>query len=127
MRSLRPREQVVRRMIRLLADGGEALEEPTERVAARLDVGRSTLYGSLRRDGLPGVAHWQILFRLLDAAQVMERGASCPDAAFRANLADDRSLRAALQTHFALTVGEIRRHTGWQWLVDRWIERYVDG
>jgi methylphosphotriester-DNA--protein-cysteine methyltransferase len=110
-------------MIRLFAAGGAALLEPSERVAQNLNVSRSKLYRSLKANRLPGIGRWQMLFRLMQAAEVLSQGGSSEDAAFRASLADDRSLRRAFVTHLALTLAGVRGQSNWKRLVDRWIER----
>lgn len=123
IRRLRPRDPVARKMIRLLAAGGDMLLATSGEVAKRLEVGRSTLYRTLENDSLPGVAHWQMFFRLLGAAKVLQQGGTAADAAFRAGLSDVAGLRKASARHLGLSTSELRGLTRWTSVADYWVQR----
>ena len=117
---------VVSSLINLLASSRESLTWPVETVARSLDVGKTKLYRILHDEGLPTVARWQMLFRLLEACALLQRGASAEDAAYWAQLADERSLRRALDRHLGTVVTEVRATEGWRWVVDRWLSIHLE-
>lgn len=108
-------------LIDLLVSDRESLTWPVERVARRLGVGKTRVYGVLRREGVPTVARWQMLFRLLEGCALLQRGASTEDAAYWTQLANGRSLRRAMHRHLGATVADVRAAEGWRWVVDRWM------
>lgn len=112
--------------IRRLAIEKRLVTCDVETVAESLGSSKSALYDALTREGLPGIACWQMLFRLMDAAELIHGGASAQDAAYQARFADSRSLRRALHHYFGTSLTQIRAGQGWQWLVDCWIGRHQD-
>lgn len=112
-------------LIRLFASDARSLKWKVKVVAEHLGIGKSALYEALNRDGLPGVSHLQMLFRLVAAARLIQRGASTADAAYCAGLTEARSLRRALRRHLDVSVVEVRDKPNYRWMVERWIERHV--
>ena len=112
---------LIHSFIALLASNRESLTWPVEEVARSLGVGKTQLYGVLHDEGVPPVGRWQMLFRLLEGCALLQRGALVEDAAYWAQLADDRSLRRALAGHLGTHVAEVRATEGWRWVVDRWM------
>jgi len=117
-------EPIVHSLLDLLASNSDSLTWSVARVAQAVGVSKSTLYDALNREGAPTVSRWQMLFRLLEACALLQRGASSNDAAYLVHLADERSLRRGLDHYLATTLAEVRRTKGWRWLVDRWINQY---
>jgi hypothetical protein len=112
---------MIHSLIELLASNPESLTWPVEKVARSLGVGKTTLYGVLHDEGVPPVARWQMLFRLLEGCALLQKGALTEDAAYWAQLADGRSLRRALCRHLSTDVAQVRATEGWRWVVDRWM------
>lgn len=112
-----------RASIRLLTSNTAPLTWDVEKIARRLGITTSTLYRALKSDGLPTVSRWQMLFRLLHAAVLLQQGVSTDDDAFMVRMADSRSLRRALADHFGTSVTVTRSTEGWRWLIQRWIDK----
>lgn len=110
-----------RALVDLLVSNRESLTWPVRQVARSLGVGKTTAYDILRQEGVPTIARWQMLFRLLEGCALLQRGASTEDAAYWAQLADGSSLRRALHHHLGTTVPQVRGTGGWRWLVDQWL------
>jgi general secretion pathway protein G len=111
-------------LINLLAHDSQARNLDVDELARRLHVSRSTLYNRTAKAGLPSPERCQALYRLLPAVTLLQRGASADRAATQAALSDSRALRQALRSCFGMTIKQVRTHTHWDWLLDRWLKAH---
>jgi DNA-binding phage protein len=105
------------RLITLLETNKRMRTASTAIVARRLGVGRTTLYASLTRAGLPPVDELQVLFRLVQAVVHIQRGEALESVASRTGYSEARSLRRSLRIRAGARVRELREGTSWRTVV----------
>lgn len=92
----------------------------------RLNTSRRSLGRNLSRAGLPRPSHWLQFSRLLRALQIMHQSrCSVSLAATQVGYPDPFTLSNQMKRLTGLRPSEAREFHGWNWFVERWLEREV--
>jgi len=85
----------------------------------------STVRYRFRHDGLPSPGHWLAVARAVRAALVIQRDTRLPltRLALECGYSDYSSLSHQTHRLFGVAPVHMREAIGWEWLLDRWLER----
>jgi AraC-like DNA-binding protein len=105
--------------------GGAADEPDVTRLIRDAGGSERTARARFHRRGLPPPSGWHQAARGLCAALRLQRDPAVPllRAALEMGYSDHSSLAHQLRRVFGVGAAEVRGALGWEWLLDRWLER----
>lgn len=106
----------------------EAIRQPDSALHVMLrDLGEGErgTRNRFRELGLPAPSRWMTMARALRVALHLQANPGDPlmSISFELGYADHSALSRHLRKVFGLTPGAIRATLGWEWLLDRWLQR----